>query len=852
MKRRTLNILKGIMLVFLLSLAACKKTKPNTTKTTVSPTESITNSSGDTTSKNVTNLNAPTNLSVDDSGRLTFSRVTDAQSYEIEINGITVTNKFANYDLLSLSTLPANGTFTIKVRAVYNDIKSDWSNSISYTYNGFKLNNPTIQGVENNKLKFSASFNTYTGITSPVVIVEVDGVQNALSSGTQEYDLSLLVGNKNVAIFVKGDGVYNKDSDKVKFAYNGSTHKLAFEAPKNVHMEGNVLKFDKVEGANIYYFKDVYNTVTYLSGSDINSLSKDLNNKFLVKSMWAGNTDLNIENSLESSVVYFSSHSGSEEDPFLITSASELRYIEYYESIGEAKYYKLSNDIEFENYNPQADEEYSNFYNLGSLSGSLDGDNHSIKNIVVYFKDGYSSIFDSITPTGVIKNLKIESTKWRTWTNRTNDGIMHEKGGNVAILTYQNRGLIENVTLVSGSVTAAKDGAAGLVTINKGTIKNCTINQDFTISGVNETGGFAIINEGTIQRCINSGTINGSYIVGGICGRNQGLINECGNNGAVNGNIYTGGIVGYNYNLDVDGKMESDTMVKACFNKGRVTAVSYVGGIAGRNGSDGLNEIGGTTKVYANAGIYGCYNQGTISGLVSVAGIAGDNFTWWNDQTDDGFGLRGCYSSGDINHLVDGFQSNRIYLSVDNCSWALSDNVEIRAYMWGSNWNNNWPGEKMEKTTIGGATFLYVDMPTGISMNNVTGLKFSRVSQHGYQTEDDVFNSTEDITDISGTNTAIYYISSHFSTASLKYQSAAAIATSNNKIDHCYAKTTTLGGTSENLALYVGGSATNSSLLDGVELKTISSSLNSIFINEEIFVDQDNKYPILKWEKEEN
>ena len=71
------------------------------------------------------------------------------------------------------------------------------------------------------------------------------------------------------------------------------------------------------------------------------------------------------------------------------------------------------------------------------------------------------------TEAGIIRNIVIEDTNWRTWTNRTNDGIMHEKGGECAILAYTNRGTIEGITLASGSIKADKDGAAGLVSINR-------------------------------------------------------------------------------------------------------------------------------------------------------------------------------------------------------------------------------------------------------------------------------------------------------------------------------------------------------------------------------------------------
>ncbi len=797
-----------------------------------------------------TSIAVPRSISVNDAGRATWSSVSGA-SYEVDVNGQVQTVRFTNCDLLKIETLPADGHFVIKVRAITTTGSSNWSDPVSFDYPGVKVVAPQVEGLVGTEFRWQSPNMSVKGIAEPYPVVTIGTTENKLAANVTSFNLSSVAAKSNVSLHYVADGHYLKDSVKVKFVYDPQSNKLAYAAPANAYMDGDMMHFAEVEGADIYYLKDVYNTVTSISGSDIASLSSDRAGHFLIKEIWAGNTSLPIADSDPVSVTFFTEEQGdgSEENPFLISSAAHLRYIEFYEALGQPKYYKLTQDIAFKEYTPQNDEDYSNFYNLGSLSGVLDGDNHTISNIVVYYKDGYSSIFDSITKQGKIKDLKIANTAWRTWTNRTNDGIMHEKGGECAILAYTNNGLIENVTLVSGSVTAVKDGAAGLVSINRGTIKNCTANAEFSVYGANEAGAFAIYNAGTIEHCINKGKVSGKASVGGIAGRNAGLVTKCSNAGIISGDIYTGGIVGYNYNVkDVEG-MQYETMVSYCSNKfgSVVSGFAYTGGIVGRNGSDGYNETG--TDSYANAGVYGCYNQGSISGIISVGGIAGQNYGYYGGAQDAGFGIRACYNSGDINASVAGFQSGRLYLSVAACSWAEAGEAKIYAHFWkGADQNYKpWPGVEMQKTKVGETEFYYVDMPAGFATNQISGVIFNRVNPDNTS---EVFNQTANITAISGSNAAVYYVNGDWSNANLVEPCWGAIAGYNNQINNCYYVSGRTVGNGMALNATKGGTVSNTTAASTVEMRAIASDLNTV-LGSEIFVAQTNLYPILKWESDD-
>lgn len=791
-----------------------------------------------------TSLSYPKNFKVS-AGVAEWQRPFSGAKFDLEINGTVVSVGTAiKYDLTTYAGRPADGKFSLRVRTLKDGKASAWSAAISYTYVGKALLTPANTGLNGTNLVWDNSAD------ASYPLVTVAGVEHKLAKGATSFDLSTITQPSDVSLLFAGDGVYRLDSEAIRLSYDPATNVLSFAKPTGVHMEGNVLHFDKVVGANTYYFCDVYNTVTYLTGEDINSLSNDREGHFLIQSMWAGSTDLDIANSAPQQVTYFATNEGTADSPYLISTVDEMRYIEYYEAIGQSNYYELATDVEFVPHDPVEGEDFSNFYNLGSFSGVLDGKGHSLKNIFVWYKDGYSSIFDNVTETGVIKNIVIEDTNWRTWTNRTNDGIMHEKGGECSILAYTNRGTIEGITLASGSIKADKDGAAGLVSINRGTIKGCRVLEDVTIWGANETGAIAIYNVGIIEDCINEGDVSGKATVGGIVGRNAGLVTKCGNEGNVSGHATVGGIVGYNYNIkDVDGSMQYATLVSYCYNHGQVTGMSFVGGIAGKNGSTGQNEL--DEVAYANAGIYGCYNNYDVFGTISAGGIVGNNSGYYTGAADAGFGVRGCYTSGVIN-VQEGFRANRIYLSVADCVWAENDETLIYVHYWkGADQGvTAWPGTKMNKVKVGDYDFYYVDVQ-GVSIGDISGLIFNRVNPKNTSgaTQGDVvsvFNSTVDISPTIVDGSLIYAVNSDWTNAT--NACVGWLAGYNNMIND--SKWNCPYTDKPTMPVVVSGNMPGvDEFTNSTDKQTIADDLNAVLDNHSAFVVVGDAYPVLWWEQ---
>lgn len=787
-------------------------------------------------------LPAPAKVSVNSKGVVSWQSVDGAESYELRINNAIVPCSATEVDLLQMYDTSVDREFTVRVRAVSGDERSDWSQLVTYTLMSRALSRPMLK-IKDGKISW-----LYNAQASKVVVT-VDGVKTDYPATTSQYDVSALQQNSIISVQLIGDGLFSYDSEISSVIYNAATGNLGLVAPQNVRMDGYELTFDPVYGAREYYLLDVNNNIT-----TITTTHSDRTNKNLIKSVWAVDTRGEFEDSAHTDVTYYAEGAGTQQDPFLISTPAELRFVEFYESTGQSKYYKFKNDIALPSYTPGEEEEYNNFYNLGSLSGVIDGGGYKLSNSVVYFRDGYSSLFDSITPDGVIKNLVIDNANFRTWTNMTNDGIMHEKGGECAILTYTNRGTLDNITVIDSYVYAVKDGAAALVSVNKGTITNSCIESSTRIYGANEAGGFAIFNSGTISNCINRADIAGETTVGGIVGRNNGTVSQCGNEGSISAITFAGGIVGYNYNL-FDEELLFDSTISQCYNYGDINVTSYGGGIVGKNGGDGLNEVGKLS--YANAGIISCYNTGSICGANSLGGIVGDNYAYHEDTTD--LGVVNCYNTGEITVNTNKLRSTRVFLSLEKCSWATQAGALFYMHYWGAAGESAWPGVRMTQVRINSRIYYYADM--SLNAEQLTGVIFNRINPDNGE----IWSQTDDIKCTMTSGNLLFKVDNTWKTATIASSmnlvsstpiTAGGIAGYNNMINDCYYLEADIDGNplaagiaqgSQENKILIGETAVESSAcqIEASELSTFASTLNTYA---DVWDDSANG-PVLKWQR---
>jgi uncharacterized repeat protein (TIGR02543 family) len=346
----------------------------------------------------------------------------------------------------------------------------------------------------------------------------------------------------------------------------------------------------------------------------------------------------------------FESGTGTEEDPFIITTVEHLANVRKYLN----KHFRLAAHLDLEYYRTG-----SGWEPIGTIdsqfTGSFDGDGCSISNL--YIRKSYKSPYDTVysglfgfVGTGaVIRDLALENVDIQS------DGVV---GGLAAV----NSGALEDCT-VAGVVTSTGDDyygrlvlIGGLVAENKGTIINCYADADVASGDAGDpaecVGGLAGKNHGSIYKSGSSGTVAGGNMVGGLVGLNSpegsgtGEITECSSGSSVTGyGDYVGGLVG-----------SSNGPITRSFAYGDVTGGHHVGGLAGWNDDKitdsyavgditGDDHVGGLVGHNTDLLTY-CYSAGAVTraslghgvyfgGLVGYKGAAGGDEgnavnCWWD------------------------------------------------------------------------------------------------------------------------------------------------------------------------------------------------------------------------------
>gem|GEM_PF-2414983 len=246
----------------------------------------------------------------------------------------------------------------------------------------------------------------------------------------------------------------------------------------------------------------------------------------------------------------------------------------------------------------------------GTFTGTIEGNDHVIKNLKVNFATSPAFINSN---AGVIQNISFD-----------NAAITAGESG--AVIAFTNTGTITNCS-ASGTISGSGQGFGGLVSHNKspGVISYC--HADVAVTCNTNSGGLAAVNYSIIEYCYSTGNVKMSGLssaanIGGLVGNNQKTIRYCYATGDVSdsdsGASSLGGLVGTNivsgnvhdcYSLGtVSGSLNgyggligsSSLNVKNSYSIGFVSGPSLVGGLIG-------NRVSGTVS--------GCFYDTTVTGL---------------------------------------------------------------------------------------------------------------------------------------------------------------------------------------------------------------------------------------------
>jgi formylglycine-generating enzyme required for sulfatase activity len=225
---------------------------------------------------------------------------------------------------------------------------------------------------------------------------------------------------------------------------------------------------------------------------------------------------------------------GTENDPYLITSANEFAVLSWRPEITNA-HIRLLSDLSLLGVNlyPIGD--------FGAFSGEFDGGGFALRHIILDHPGTRCvGLFGIVNSEGFIHDLTVENV------------------------------------MVTG-----REYVGGLVGLNYGTVMSCNITGIINATGdYAHVGGLIGYNyEGTVTTCWTTGSVTATadYAhAGGLMGLNDGIMSSCYARGPVSamGNAtYSGGLTGYNFY----------SAITSSYATGSVSGSSYVGGLMGKN-----------------------------------------------------------------------------------------------------------------------------------------------------------------------------------------------------------------------------------------------------------------------------
>ncbi|MBE5963207.1 MAG: hypothetical protein E7256_17805 [Lachnospiraceae bacterium] len=252
----------------------------------------------------------------------------------------------------------------------------------------------------------------------------------------------------------------------------------------------------------------------------------------------------------------------------------------------------------------------------------------------------YAGLYYKLT-----KDLTLTDSTWKDAIGcSANQFKGHFIGNGHTIVNNSTVGLFEYVHtsgLVSTlNVTVTGNAACGIAVKNYGTIEHCNVTGSVTGILITKWGGIANLNYGTIDSCSNNIAITGTEIIGGIAGVNYGTIFGCTNKGNLVGTasgVIIGGIAGQN---------TSKGRISSCYNIGMISvsdgATGQFGGIVGKsdqNGSissclnvNGLPKADGSVQITKIGGAIVGTNSGSLKNCFYlkndyISGIASDSYS---------------------------------------------------------------------------------------------------------------------------------------------------------------------------------------------------------------------------------
>lgn len=514
---------------------------------------------------------------------LSWEPVDNAQEYEVTVCGGKTKTSMTSLSLRGSTdfSLPADGKLSFTLIACGEGYIDSTPTDVTYNVEGVQLRSPEIISFANGVLtwKDDTLASAYkVKVAGKTVSDGNDGLYH-----TASLDLSdkKYAGSVKVEIYAVGDGVYYSDSGATIVNINADHSAMQYGEVTSYTVQDGVLSWGPVGGAAGYRVVDVY-----MNSFTTKELSFDLNETNMIYAVYpissnpATIADAPL-NAVDALIPYLEGK-GTESEPYIIKTPFDLRAIDYYETVFETKnkkaFYRIDADIDFDSGNATSD--VSNVIYLNKpFGGTLDGNGKKLTNMRVIYNDGYWALFDYITKTGVVKNIKFDAP---SITNSIQSST-HPTNASIATVAYYNYGTISDITVTDAKYTTMGGEISGICSHNYGTVKGCTVG-------------------GTFKQKLTGQYSQACYEMAGV------VLENCAG-GVVDGNSVTTIVIEGSVAQGAISKEQEDAGVK----RPEYNNIRCTGGIVA------VNRAGGTVKnnSYTSVTIKTCLPDSEYGGLVA-------------------------------------------------------------------------------------------------------------------------------------------------------------------------------------------------------------------------------------------
>jgi hypothetical protein len=336
---------------------------------------------------------------------------------------------------------------------------------------------------------------------------------------------------------------------------------------------------------------------------------------------------------------YFPEGSGSEGDPYLISTLDNLYWLSQNETVWDSAFVQTA-DIDASS--TSGWDNGNGFSPIGnnnpnSFTGSYNGANYSITELTIN-RDStdYVALFGSAV-NATLTNINLLDAEIHSADSRFVGALAGSVNGTVIITGNTSTGNVSGKQHVGGligslavnqlsdplsnnhssvNVVATDEAVGGLVgTFSTGLIENSFATGDVT--GKSNVGGLIGAAHDTVTTSYATGTVTGSgQTVGGLIGQNTFYTSKSYATGNVQGSSdYVGGLIGENV--------------------GDLEYIFATGDVSGSG-----NQIGGLTGQSASGDITNCFSTGEVNGNINVGGLNGAYY---------GGTLSNCFATGSVN-----------------------------------------------------------------------------------------------------------------------------------------------------------------------------------------------------------